>query len=150
MSGRITVGFVDFAAVPFEFDRVSVVLLRSFLVRWRTRLKKQPLLGAVVAKDRERGVSLFPRPFTHDAVHLQKMLPKLFKREAECKESFRRFAFHAARQSLAPYRAEFLDVIPERYIDGPQWGRGLLVTQRCAAGAEKVASLGPYIPERRR
>jgi len=94
--------------------------------------------------------SLLARPFTDDAVHLQKMLPKLLKREAERKEPFRGFAFHAARQSLAPYRAELLDVVPERYIYGLQWGRGLLVTQRGAAGAEEIASRGLYFLERRR
>ena len=75
-------------------------------------------------------VSLLARPITDDAVHLQKMLPKLLKREAERKEPFRGFAFHAARQSLAPYRAELLDVVPERHIDGLQWGRSAAEVSR--------------------
>ncbi len=58
------------------------------------------------------------------------MLPKLLKHEAERKEPFRRFAFHAARQSLAPYRAELLDVVPERHIDGLQWGRSAAEVSR--------------------
>jgi hypothetical protein len=35
MSGRIKIGFVDFAVFSFRFDCVCCVLMRSFLVRWR-------------------------------------------------------------------------------------------------------------------
>jgi len=33
MSGRISISFVDFAALLFDFDRVRCVLMRLFLVR---------------------------------------------------------------------------------------------------------------------
>jgi hypothetical protein len=33
MSGRISIGFIDFAVYSFAFDRIRCVLVRSFLVR---------------------------------------------------------------------------------------------------------------------
>jgi hypothetical protein len=33
MSGRISIGFIDFAVCSFAFDRIRCVLVRSFLVR---------------------------------------------------------------------------------------------------------------------
>src|SRR6202042_2245196 len=85
-------------------------------------------------------VALLVRPFADDAVHFEHVLAKLLKRESEREKSLRRFAFHVARQSLVAHRAEFLDVIPERELDGFQWRRRLLVAERNAAGAEEVAS----------
>src|SRR5277367_2262994 len=98
-----------------------------------------------------RGIAaLLVRPFADHAMHLEHVLAKLLKREAERKESFRRFAFHVARQPLVPHRAEFLDVIAERGLDGVQRRRRLLVPQSSSAGAEEIAPRGLDLFERLR
>src|SRR5271155_2405673 len=56
-------------------------------------------------------VALLVHPFADHAMHLEHVLSKLLKREAEREKPFRRFALHVARQSLISHRAEFLDVI---------------------------------------
>ena len=65
-------------------------------------------------------VALLVHPFADHAMHLEHVLSKLLKREAEREKPFRRFAFHVARQSLLSHRAEFLDVIAERGLHGIQ------------------------------
>jgi hypothetical protein len=98
-----------------------------------------------------RGIAaLLVYPFADHAMHLQHVLAKLLERKAEREKPFRRFAFHVARQAFISHRAEFLDVIAERGLDGIQRWRRLLVPQRSSAGAEEIAPGRLKVFERRR
>jgi hypothetical protein len=71
MSGRISVSFVDFAAVSPAFDRVRCVLMRSFLVR--------------NGCDRPK-VGLLRSPTSHGALSQEKPLAiKRYGHSAKCK-----------------------------------------------------------------
>lgn len=110
MSGRIAISFVEFP---------TLVRLRSRSLRFVHAVSGAKLVR-LARSPFERGGSLFARPVTDDAVYLQEMLSKLLEGKAERKEPFRCFAFHVARQSGAPYRAEILDIALKRYIDSPK------------------------------